>query len=215
MLPARRTRSCTTDPCSISNQRERVDLPTTMCVTLCLLREGDHVVGDARAAWRACVTASPPSRSASRRVSAMRSRSSSPSCRLRARLDVERGPRRVQAVGQALGVAHEARGARVLADADQNALARRPRARDGARLHLLEQLLVDALGGAAQRQLAQRGQVGRREVVLERALGLLGDVDLALLQPLDQVVGREVDELDGVGAVEDGSRAPSRARARA
>ena len=27
MLPERRTRSCTTDPCSSSNQRERFDLP--------------------------------------------------------------------------------------------------------------------------------------------------------------------------------------------
>ena len=67
----------------------------------------------------------------------------------------------------------------------------------------LEKLVVDALGGAAQRQLAQRRQVARREVVLERALGLLRDIDLALLQPLDQVVRREVDELDVVGAVED------------
>ena len=56
------------------------------------------------------------------------------------------------------------------------------------RLHVLEQLLVDPLGGAAQRQLAQRGQVARREIVLERALGLLRDVDLALLQALDQIV---------------------------
>ena len=38
--------------------------------------------------------------------------------------------------------------------------------------------------------------------MLQRALGLLGNIDLALLQPLDQVVGREVDQLDGVGAVE-------------
>ena len=38
--------------------------------------------------------------------------------------------------------------------------------------------------------------------MLQRALGLSGDIDLALLQPLDQVVGREVDQLDGVGAVE-------------
>ena len=38
--------------------------------------------------------------------------------------------------------------------------------------------------------------------MLQRALGLLGDIDLALLQPLDQVVGREVDQFDGVGAVE-------------
>ena len=109
----------------------------------------------------------------------------------------------MQAVGQALGVAHEAGRARILADADQNALARRPRPRDGARLHLREQLLVDPLGGAAQRKLAQRRQVAGREEVLERALGLLGDVDLAFLEALDQVVGRQVDQLDGVGAVED------------
>ena len=39
--------------------------------------------------------------------------------------------------------------------------------------------------------------------MLQRPLGLLGDVDLALLQALDQVVGRQVDQLDGVGPIED------------
>ena len=38
--------------------------------------------------------------------------------------------------------------------------------------------------------------------MLERALGLLGDVDLPLLEPLDQVVGRQIDQFDRVGAVE-------------
>ena len=38
--------------------------------------------------------------------------------------------------------------------------------------------------------------------MLQRALGLLGDIDLALLQPLDQIIRRKVDQLDGVGAVE-------------
>ena len=79
---------------------------------------------------------------------------------------------------------------------------RRPWALDGVRLHFREQLLVDPLGGAAQRELAQRGQVGRREEVLERALGLFGDVDFAFLQSLDQIIGRQVDQFDGVGAVE-------------
>ena len=73
---------------------------------------------------------------------------------------------------------------------------------DGVGLHVVEQLLVDPLGGAPQRQFAQRRQVARREIMLQRALGLLGDIDLALLQPLDQVVRREVDQFDGVGAVE-------------
>ena len=34
MLPERRTRSWTTEPCKISNQRVRADLPMTICVTL-------------------------------------------------------------------------------------------------------------------------------------------------------------------------------------
>ncbi len=38
--------------------------------------------------------------------------------------------------------------------------------------------------------------------MLKRALGLFGDVDLALLQPLNQVVRRQIDQFDGVGAVE-------------
>ena len=119
-----------------------------------------------------------------------------------AAFDVERHPRAVQAVGEPLGVAHQAGGARILADADQNALARRPWTLDRMGLHLGEQLLVDPLGGAAQRQLAQRRQVGGREEMLQRALGLFGNVDLAFLEALDQVVGREIDQLDGVGAIE-------------
>ena len=70
------------------------------------------------------------------------------------------------------------------------------------RLHLGEQLLVDPLRGAPQGELAQCRQVGGREEVLERPLGLLRNVDLPLLEPLDQVVGRQIDQLDGVGAIE-------------
>ena len=109
----------------------------------------------------------------------------------------------MQAVGKPLGVAHEPGGARVLAHADEEPLACGPRPWNGARLHLGEKLLVDALGGAAQRQLAQRRQIGRREEMLERALRLLGDIDLALLQALDQIVRRYVDKLDGIGTIED------------
>ena len=187
MLPERRTSSCTTEPCRISNQRERVDLPMMIWVTLFACAKPITSSAMPRSP-PGTVIASPPSASASRSVSAMRSRSSSLKLQAAPRLDMERRPRRMQPVGQALGIAHEARSARILADADQDALARRPGPGDGMRLHVGEQLLVDALGGAAQGELAQRRQIARREVVLERALGLLGDVDLALLQPLDQVV---------------------------
>ena len=108
--------------------------------------------------------------------------------------------------GDLPGAWRSARGrrARVLADANENALACGPRTRNGAGLHLLEQLLVHALGRAPQGELAQRCQVGRREIVLERPLGLLGNVDLAFLQALDQVVGREIHELDGIRTIENG-----------
>ena len=51
--------------------------------------------------------------------------------------------------------------------------------------------------------------------MLKRPLGLLGDVDLAFPEALDQVVGGDVDQLDGVGTIEDRVRARSRARERA
>ena len=63
---------------------------------------------------------------------------------------------------------------------------------------------VDRLRRAAQRELAQREQVAPLEEVLGRALRLLGQVDLALREPLQQLLGRDVDELDLVGALEHG-----------
>ena len=68
--------------------------------------------------------------------------------------------------------------------------------------HVAQHLVVDPLGGAAQRQLAQRRQVAGREIVLQRALGLLADIDLALAEPGDQVGRREVDQLDLVGGID-------------
>ncbi len=61
---------------------------------------------------------------------------------------------------------------------------------------------VDTLGGLAQRQFAQRDQVALAEEVVERDAHALGHVDLALAQPLQQVVGRQVDQLDFVGRLE-------------
>ena len=101
-----------------------------------------------------------------------------------------------------LGVAHKSRRARVFADADEDAFAGGPGPGDRIGLHVVEKLLVDALGGAPQRELAQRRQISRREIMLQRPLGLLGNIDLAFLQPLDEIVRRQVDQFDGVGAVE-------------
>src|ERR1700733_15110234 len=74
-------------------------------------------------------------------------------------LDIERDPRAMEPVGEPLGVADEARGARALADTDEDAFARRPRSLDGMRLHFRKQLLIHPLGRAAQSELAQRGEI--------------------------------------------------------
>jgi hypothetical protein len=108
----------------------------------------------------------------------------------------------MQPVRETLGVTYQAGRARVLADTDQDALAGGPRSRNRVRLHFGEQLLVHPVGGAAQRQLAQRRQLGGREEVLQRALRLLGNVDLALLEALDQIVGGQIDKLDRIGGIE-------------
>src|SRR5271154_172250 len=112
----------------------------------------------------------------------------------------------MQSVGYALGITHKTGAARVIADAYQDAFTRGPRSLDGTRLHFREQLLIDPVGGAAQCKLAQRGEVCRRKEMLERALRLSGNVDFPLLEPLDQIVGRQINELDGIGAVEYGIR---------
>ena len=63
------------------------------------------------------------------------------------------------------------------------------------RAHDLAAGTVDvAQRGAAQRQLAQRRQVARLEIMLEGALRLLADIDLALGEPLEQFVGRQIDQ---------------------
>ncbi len=64
-------------------------------------------------------------------------------------------------------------------------------------------LRVDPLGGPAQRQLAQGDQVALAEEAVDRPRRLLGHVDLALAQALEQLLGRQVDQLDLVGVLEE------------
>ena len=66
----------------------------------------------------------------------------------------DRNPRRVHQVGEALGGPHHDRRNRVWTDTSENSLAGRPRALDGVRLHPRNKIDVDALGGAAQCELA-------------------------------------------------------------
>jgi hypothetical protein len=99
----------------------------------------------------------------------------------------------VQAIGQPLGVAHKPGATWIFADADHNPFACRPWTLNSVGLHLGEQLLIDPLGSATQGKLTQGRQIGRREEMLQSAFSLLGNVDFTFLEPLDQIIGREID----------------------
>jgi hypothetical protein len=109
----------------------------------------------------------------------------------------------VQAGGHAPRRPHQPRPQRARADTHQETLGGRPGLGDGVLAPVAAHLRVDALGRAAQRQLAQGDQVAFAEEVVRRALGLLRDIDLALFKALEQVVGRQVDQLDLVGLLDD------------
>lgn len=64
------------------------------------------------------------------------------------------------------------------------------------------QVLVDPVGRPEQRQLAQRGEVARSEVVGERGVDLLRRVHVAVREAAAQRLRRHVDQLDLVGAAD-------------
>ncbi len=115
-------------------------------------------------------------------------------------LDVRHGPGRVHhQVGQPPSGADQGAGAGIAGDQHQDALARRPGPLDPAALHGVDQLVVHGLRRPAQGHFAQRGEVLGLEEVVRRRLGGARQVDLARGQPLAQLLGRDVDQLDLVG----------------
>ena len=117
-------------------------------------------------------------------------------------IDRRRHPARVEAGGEPARRPHHVHRQRVGADADQQALARLPRAADRALAQLFDHLVVDPRRRAAQRDLAQRGQVAQGEELLLRQPRRVRQIDLAVLQALDQVFRRDVDEHDVVGVAQ-------------
>ena len=91
----------------------------------------------------------------------------------------------------------------VRADASEQALGRRPRTLDRLLAQVVDHLIVDAIGGAAQRQFAQRRQIAGGEEILRRPPGGLRHIHLAFVQALDELVGREIDQNDVGGLLQD------------
>ncbi len=119
---------------------------------------------------------------------------------------MEGDPRGAAAVGHAAGLADAEFGIRPCIDADEQAVAGGPGAINRVRAHVIDEGAVDAVGCAAERQLAQRGEVAAREEPVERAAGLIWHVDLAVLQAADEVIRRQVDDFDVIGGIEDSVR---------
>ena len=88
-------------------------------------------------------------------------------------------------------------------DRDDDPLAGLPRPVDAVGLAVLLERLVDPVGDPQQRELAQRAEVARPEVVGERGVDLLGRVDVAVRHAPAERLGRHVDQLDLVGGAHD------------
>ncbi len=87
---------------------------------------------------------------------------------------------------------------------DEHSLARLPGLLDPVPFPILLEALVDAVGEPGERELAEGREVSGPEVVRERGVDPLGRVDVATSEPVAQSDRRQVDELELVGATDDG-----------
>ena len=111
------------------------------------------------------------------------------------------GPGRMKYVGHPSGMADDLRPAFAGAHRDHQSLARDEIALVARRAQLIGEAPVDATGGKAQRQFAQRRQLGGREEIGERSPRRVGQIDFARRQSLDQGIGGQVDN-DQFGIVQ-------------
>ena len=98
-------------------------------------------------------------------------------------------------LGHPRGAPDEALALRLSRERDEHALARLPRLLDSVAFAVGPQALLHPIGDPQQRELAQRREVARPEVVRERHVDPLRRVDVAPRQARAHRLGREVDEL--------------------
>ena len=117
------------------------------------------------------------------------------------RLNINDGPLGIERIRHPFACAHQLLRLRVRPHGDENPVAgdagasslrRRQRTRGG----------FHAIRDPAQRDLPQRHEILLAEEALDRRRHLVGNVDLAGMEPRDEVIGRQVDQLDVIGLVE-------------
>ena len=99
--------------------------------------------------------------------------------------------------------AHEALAVGGARQRDDDPLARLPGPVDAVALAVVLQRVVDAVGDPEERELAQRAEVPRAEVVAERGVDALGRIDVPVRHPAPDRLRRHVHELDLVGPADD------------
>ncbi len=115
------------------------------------------------------------------------------------RADVDRDPGRALPVGHALRRAHKLFRNGRFVQADEQPVLRRPWPGDGVEAHEVDHLRIDTLGRHAHSEFAQRGEIALREEIADGAPRLIRHINLALAQPLHEIVGRQVDQFDLAG----------------
>ena len=113
-------------------------------------------------------------------------------------------PDAAQTGGEPGGGTHQLFAAGVVPDTEQDRVAGVPDFLLALAVAPGAHLLIDAIGGAAQSQFAQRNQVPFAEKVLDSALGLAADIDFALIEPLAQIVRGKVHQHHVVRGVKEG-----------
>ena len=93
--------------------------------------------------------------------------------------EMHRDPGRVEPAREPAAGAHHGLRQGIGADADEDALGRRPGAFDGVLAQIDDHLVVDPIGRAPERELAQGGEIAGLEEIVRRAPGILGQIDLA------------------------------------
>ena len=91
----------------------------------------------------------------------------------------------------------------ITANADDDALSARPWPFNPLLAQMSQHLFVHAISRASQRQFAQGRQVARPEELIDGAACVLRQIDFAVLQALDQLLGRQINDDDLIGPLED------------
>ena len=118
-------------------------------------------------------------------------------------LDRNRGPGGVKSRRELARAPDDALRHFVRPDTGEQALGGRPGTFDRLLAQIVDHLVVDPVRGAAQREFAQRGQIAGSEKTLRRPSGRLRHVHLAFIQALNELVGREIDQNDVGGLLQD------------